>query len=64
MLNPLKTIRLKNVTIGFFKWIVEDKETDVIRICGELDNGTAIDKVFKLDFGSEEMIEELLKGQS
>ena len=59
MLYPIQTQEFKNVTIGYFDWVVEDKMVRVIRIVGKK-NGFIFDKLFKLDMPISKVFEELL----
>lgn len=61
MLYPTKTIDFKNLTIGYFDWVVEDKIVTVIRVVGVRKDKKIVDQVFKLDLKASKVVDILLK---
>jgi len=61
MMYPIETQDFKNITLGYFDWVVKNKIVRVIRVVGRRKDDKIIDYVFKLDLRIKEVIDLLLK---
>ena len=61
MLIPIDVKNFKSLSIGYFRWVCDDKILEVVRFAGEFEDGKLFDHLFKPELTLDKVMVEILK---